>query len=87
MRVELEHHRATVAALVGDDLVGQGDRLAVGVGHLIELLDGFGQRLGQRRRVALIGALDRHGHDRAGVEIDGVLGFVGQVRAADPSSW
>src|SRR5262245_41014446 len=36
--IELEDHRTTVAAFVGHDLVGHGDRLAVPVGHLIELL-------------------------------------------------
>jgi hypothetical protein len=30
-----------VAALVGDDLVREGHGLALGVGHLIELLDGL----------------------------------------------
>jgi len=43
------------------------DRLAIGVGHLIELLYRFGQGLGQRRRVTFISALNRHGHDRARV--------------------
>ena len=74
-----EHDRATMTAFVGDDLVGQRDRLAVCVGHLIKLLDGFGQRVRQRLRVAFISALDRHGHDRARVEIHGMLGFVGQM--------
>ena len=46
----------------------------------LELLDGFGQGPGQRRPVALIGASNGHGHDRAGVEIHRVLGFAGQMR-------
>ena len=69
VRAQFEHQRATVAAFVGDDLVGKTDRLSVGTGHLIELLDGFGQRLGQRRRVALIGTLNCHRYDRPCAEI------------------
>src|SRR4051812_4405517 len=40
VRGELEHDGATVAPFVGDDLVRQGHGLAVGVGHVLKLLDG-----------------------------------------------
>jgi hypothetical protein len=39
------------------------------------------QRLIQRGRVALVGALQRDRHHRARVQIDRVFGLVGQVRA------
>ena len=35
----------------------------------------------QRRRIALVGRLQRHGHDGARVQIDRVLGLVRQVGA------
>jgi hypothetical protein len=79
---ELEDDRATVTAFVRDDLTGQGDRIAIRMLHLVELLDGLGQRVRQRLRVAGVGAVDRHGHDRAGVEINCVLGLVSQMGAA-----
>src|SRR4029453_18743196 len=43
---------------------------------------GLGQRVRQRLPVAGIGAVDRDGHDRAGVEINRVLGLVSQMGAA-----
>ena len=33
-----------------------------------------------RRRIALIGALHRHAHDRPSIQVDGVLSLVGQMR-------
>ena len=49
--------------------------------HRLDVLRGFDQRLDARRRVALVGVLDRDRDDRPGLEIDGMLGFVGQVGA------
>src|SRR5262245_612080 len=43
---------------------------------------GFGQCLVDRRRVALVSALHRDTDDRAGVQVNGVLGLVGQMRPA-----
>ena len=68
-------------ALVGNDLVGDRDRRR---GRLVDgdqLLDRFRQGLIDRRGVALVGALQRHRNDRAGLKIDGVLGLVRQMRA------
>jgi hypothetical protein len=48
----------------------------------LKLLGGFRQRLLNRRGVALVRALHGDADDRAGVEIDGVFGFVRQMRPA-----
>jgi len=48
--------------------------------HDLNLLGRLDQRLDARLRVAVIGVLHGHPDDRAGLEIDGMLGFVGQVR-------
>jgi hypothetical protein len=40
------------------------------------------QRLDAGRGVAVVGILHRDTDDRAGLEIDGMLGFVGQVCAS-----
>lgn len=48
--------------------------------HRFDLFGRFNQRLAAGRRVALVGILHRHRDDRTGLEIDGVLGLVGQVR-------
>jgi hypothetical protein len=55
-----------------------------GVGAADQIEHGFGlfQRPGQRVGVALIGRMDPGRHDHAGIEIDGVLRFVGKVRGA-----
>ena len=54
--------------------------------HLIAVIPLVGHRLGDhrlgdRRRVALIGTLDRHADDRAGLQVDRVLGLVREMRA------
>ena len=43
---------------------------------------GLDQCLIHRRGIALVRRLQGHCHHRAGVQIDGVLGLVGQVRTA-----
>jgi hypothetical protein len=50
--------------------------------HGLDLLGGFNQRLDAGCGVAVIRVLHRHADDGAGLEIDGVLGLVGQVRAS-----
>ena len=55
--------------------------LAVGP-HRLDLLGRFNQRLDAGRRVAFVRVLHGHTDDRAGLEIDRMLGFVRQVRPA-----
>ncbi len=50
--------------------------------HRLDLLGGRDQRLDARRRVAVVGILHRHADDRAGLQVDRMLGLVGQMRAA-----
>ena len=56
VRAQVEDQRTTVAARVGDDFLGRGDRLAVRIGDVLQLIERFGQCVGQRGRVAVIGA-------------------------------
>jgi hypothetical protein len=69
-----------MVALVGDQLGrvlrprGGIDRRQVGFGRL--------KRLGQGRGVAAVGGVDLGGDDGAGVEVDRVLGLVGEAGAA-----
>jgi hypothetical protein len=71
---------ARMVALVGDQLGrvlrprGGIDRRQVGFGRL--------KRLGQGRGVAAVGGVDLGGDDGAGVEVDRVLGLVGEAGAA-----
>ena len=37
------------------------------------------QRAGQRRRVAFVGGVDRRRHDDAGIQVDRMLGLVGEM--------
>ena len=77
---EIHQRLITVVSLVGHDLV---DDRRVPVGrhrHGFELFDRRGDRLRDRRRIALIGALHRHAHDRPSLQVDGVLSLVGQMR-------
>ena len=50
--------------------------------RVFDLLGRGRRRLDDRRRVAGVGALQRHGDNRAGLQIDRMLGLVGQMRAA-----
>ena len=61
--VELPDLRPAVIALVGHDLARDLDRLVRGLLDRDQLLDGFRQRLIDRRGVALVGALHRDDHD------------------------
>ena len=71
-----------VIALVGHHLV---DHPGLVVGHRrgrFQVLSRRRQGLRDGRRVALVGALHRHADDGAGVQVDRVLGLVGQMRPA-----
>jgi hypothetical protein len=81
-RLQIVHRRSTVVALVGDDFLDHRDRVIGDGSGRFELLGGFGQRLLDRRRVTLVGALHGHDDNRTRLEIDGVLGFVRQMRPA-----
>jgi hypothetical protein len=59
---------------VGDDLLDHLRAVVRDSGDRLEIFGGHGERRGDRRRVALVGALDGHAHDHAGLQIDGVLG-------------
>ena len=79
-RLQIVHRRSAVVALVGDDLLDHRHCLMRDGGDRFELLGGFGQRFLNGRRVALVGALLRDTDDRAGLQIDRVLGFMRQMR-------
>src|SRR5262245_7645168 len=74
---EIYKRLIAVIALVADHLL---DSLAVRLDRL-DLLSGFNQGLNAGGGVAVVRILHRHADDRAGLQIDGMLGFVGQVRA------
>jgi hypothetical protein len=73
-RLEVTDHRATVVALVGDDLLDHSHRNGDSR-HGFELLGGLGKRLLNCGRVARVCVLHRDANDRASVEIDSVLGL------------
>ena len=80
-RPQIHQHLIAVIPLVGHHLVDHR-RLSVRHDrHRLEFLRRRGHRLGDRRRVALIGTLDRHADDRAGLQVDRVLGLVREMRA------
>ena len=68
--------------LVGDDFLDDHDRVVGDGGDRLELLGGFQQRRLHRRGVAPVCPLHGDADDRAGVEINGVLGLVRQMRPA-----
>jgi hypothetical protein len=65
-----------VEALIGNDLF---DALAIGH-HGLDLFGGLNQRLDACGGIALIRPLHCHRYNRASVQVDGVLGFVRQMR-------
>ncbi len=50
--------------------------------HTLELFGRFNERLLDRRRIALVGSLNRDANHRSGFQIHGVFGLVSQMRAA-----
>ena len=65
-------------ALVADEIAGVFRRRSKA--NLGEVARRRLQRAGQRRRVAFVGRVDRRRHDDAGVEVDRMLGLVGEMR-------
>ena len=77
--LQVRQYGVRVIAFIGDHLANLLDPFVPAVGFLrrcFELLGRLGQRLRDRRRVALIGALQRHRHDRARFQIHRMLDFV-----------
>lgn len=62
--------------LVADDFF---EPVAIGH-HGLHVLGGSNQRLAARRGIAFVGILYRDRHDRARLEIDGMLGLVREMR-------
>ena len=81
-RLEVVHRGATVIPLVRHHLFDHGDSIIRDRGHRFELLGGLGQRLLNRGGVALVRPLHRDADDRAGLEIDRMLGLVREMRPA-----
>ena len=77
-RFEIHERLIAVIALVPDDLF---ETIAIGHDHL-NLLGRIDQGLSARGRVALIRVLHRDRHNRAGLQVDRVLGLVSKVRPA-----
>jgi hypothetical protein len=80
--LQIEHAGATVMTLIRDYLLDDGDLMLSYGPRRVELLRGLGQRFLHCARVPLIGILHGDADDRAGVQIDGVLGLVSQMRPA-----
>ena len=81
-RFEIHERLLAVIALVPDDLF---ETIAIGHDQL-NLLGRIDQGLAARGRVARIRVLHRDRHNRAGLQVDRVLGLVSKVRPAQPSS-
>src|SRR3989454_265587 len=79
-RLEIDHRLVTVIPLVGDDRSEHRWRRPRGMRGL-DLCRGGDGGLDETRRVTDVGPVQRHRHERAGVQIDGMLGFVREVRA------
>ena len=76
------NRRAAVVPLVGDDFLNHLHSVIGHGGHGLKPLRRFRQRLLDRCRIALVGALYRGADDCARLEINRVLGLVCQVRSA-----
>ena len=66
----------------GDDFLDHAGVLVCRRGHSFEFLGGRRHRVRDGRGIPLVGALDRHPDDGAGLQVDRVLGLVREVRAA-----
>ena len=75
-RRQVQEYLITVVPLVGDDLVDDRGVFVRHGGHGFQLFGGRGHRLRDGRGVALVGTLHRDTHDRAGLQVDRVLGLV-----------
>jgi hypothetical protein len=79
-RREIVHGRSGVITLIGDNFVNHGYGV---IGHgsdRFELLGCFRDRRLDRRRVPVICPLDGDADNRARLEVDRVLRFMGQMR-------
>ena len=79
---QIREHLITVVPLVRDDLVNHPRVVVSHRGHCLQVLSCGRERLRDRRGVILVGPLDGHAHDGAGLHVDRVLGCVREVRAA-----
>ena len=78
---QIREHLITVVPLVRHDLVDH-HRVVVGHrGHGFEVLRRGRERVGDRRRIALIGPLHGDAHNGPRLQIDRVFGLVREVRA------
>ena len=80
-RVEVHHRLIAVIALVADDLFQRLRFFHVGL-RVFDLVRRGNRRFDDRRRVAFVSPLQRDRDNRAGVQVDGMLGFVRQMRPA-----
>ena len=79
--VEVHHRLIAVIALVRDDLFQRLRLVDVGL-RVFDLLGRGRRRFDDRRRVALVSALQGDRDNRARLEVHRMLGFVGQMRPA-----
>src|SRR4029453_13929288 len=76
--LELDERVVAVIALVADHLL---ETVPLGQ-HRLDLFGGLNQRLSTGRRIPFIGILDGHAHDGTRFQVDRLLGFVSEMRAA-----
>ena len=81
-RRQIHQDLVAVVPLVGDDFLGHAGVLVCRRGHSFEVLGGRRHRVRDGRGIPLVGALDRHPDDGAGLQVDRMLGLVREVRAA-----
>ena len=80
--LEIDHRLITVIPLVGDDLFQRLRRPSTPTCAASTCSAAANRRLDDRRRIALVGALQRDRDDGARLQVDRMLGLVGQMRAA-----
>ena len=73
---QIREHLITVVPLVRDDLVNHPRVVVSHRGHSLQVLSRSRERLRDRRGVTLIGPLDGHAHDGAGLHVDRVLSLI-----------
>ena len=81
-RRQIHQDLVAVIPLVGDDFLDHAGVLVCRRGHRFEVRGGRRHRVRDGRGIPLVGALDRHPDDGAGLQVDRVLGFVREVCAA-----
>ena len=78
-RRQIHQDLVAVIPLVGDDFLDHAGVLVCRRGHRFEVLGGRRRRVRDGRGIPLVGALDRHPDDGAGLQVDRVLGLVREV--------